>query len=130
MRPRVILVDDQAMVLECLSVLLGGEFEVVGAFTDGATALAAARELQPDVVALELELPTLGGSSCCARCRRARRAARWSSLATPTRSGPTRPWRRGPAGTCSRTRRPRSWSPGCARSPRAAATSARRSRRC
>lgn len=61
MRPRVILVDDQAMVLECLSVLLGGEFEVVGAFTDGATALAAARELQPEVVALELELPTLGG---------------------------------------------------------------------
>ncbi|WAS89796.1 response regulator [Nannocystis punicea] len=57
----MILVDDHAMVLECLSVLLGGEFEVVGAFTDGATALAAARELHPDVVALELELPTLGG---------------------------------------------------------------------
>ncbi|PCC67169.1 DNA-binding response regulator, NarL/FixJ family, contains REC and HTH domains [Nannocystis exedens] len=61
MQPRVILVDDQVMVLECLSVLLGAEFEVVGAFTDGATALAAARELQPDVVALELELPSLGG---------------------------------------------------------------------
>jgi DNA-binding NarL/FixJ family response regulator len=61
MQPRVILVDDHAMVLECLSVLLGGEFQVVGAFTDGATALAAARELHPDVVALELDLPRLGG---------------------------------------------------------------------
>lgn len=61
MKPRLLLVDPHSLVLEALSVILGADFDIVGRAADGATALAAAQHLNPDVVSLELDLPTLGG---------------------------------------------------------------------
>jgi DNA-binding NarL/FixJ family response regulator len=62
MTPRVLLVDDQAMVRQGLRLLLElGGLEVVGECEDGETAVAAARDLVPDVVLMDLRMPGIGG---------------------------------------------------------------------
>ena len=58
MAVRVLIVDDHApfrAMARTLLVLDG--FEVVGEAGDGATALVAARDLHPDVVLLDVQLP-------------------------------------------------------------------------
>ena len=57
MRPNVMLADDHTLVLEALSALLRADFGILGTFNDGAAALAAARELRPDILLLEVDLP-------------------------------------------------------------------------
>ena len=63
MTVRVLLVDDQALFREALAMLLGvrDDIEVAGEAGDGATALALAAELSPDVVLLDLKLPGMDG---------------------------------------------------------------------
>ena len=51
-------------------------FDVVGEATDGATGIAAADRLQPDVVLLDIGLPDLDGFAVAARLRDARAATR------------------------------------------------------
>ncbi|MDQ0745541.1 DNA-binding NarL/FixJ family response regulator [Clavibacter sp. B3I6] len=60
---RVLIADDQALVRAGLAALLGGEpdIEVVGLASDGAAALALARELRPDVACLDIRMPVLDG---------------------------------------------------------------------
>jgi two-component system response regulator DesR len=60
---RVLLAEDQAMVLGALSALLGLEpdIEVVGRARDGGEALGLARQLRPDVVVTDVEMPGMTG---------------------------------------------------------------------
>jgi len=60
---RVLLVDDEAMVRAGLRLVLESEpdIEVVGEASDGITALAAARQLRPDVVLIDIQMPRLDG---------------------------------------------------------------------
>jgi DNA-binding NarL/FixJ family response regulator len=60
-RPRVLIVDDHKVVAEGLHRLLDNEFEIVGTINDGASVLDAAVRLAPDVVLLDLSLPTISG---------------------------------------------------------------------
>jgi DNA-binding NarL/FixJ family response regulator len=60
-RTRVLLADDHTLLLEAFKGLLEPEFEVVGAVADGRAALAAAQELKPDVVVLDIAMPRLNG---------------------------------------------------------------------
>ena len=61
-RPRVLVVDDHAMLREALTELLDqAGFEVVGEAGDGADAVALAKQLEPDVVLMDLRMPVLGG---------------------------------------------------------------------
>ena len=52
-RPRVILADDHRLLREAFSRLLEPDCEVVGAVSDGLALLAAAPDLQPDIVVLD-----------------------------------------------------------------------------
>jgi DNA-binding NarL/FixJ family response regulator len=62
MRRRVLIVDDHPSFRRFAARLLeAGGFEVVGEAEDGASALAAARRLQPELVLLDVLLPDLGG---------------------------------------------------------------------
>jgi len=59
---RVLVVDDHAGFRTCASELLQAEgFEVVGEAEDGASALARAAELMPELVLLDIQLPDLDG---------------------------------------------------------------------
>jgi len=62
-RIRVLVVDDSAFVRKAVERMLGAadDIEVVGLAADGEEGLAKARELQPDVVTLDVRMPRLGG---------------------------------------------------------------------
>jgi len=62
MAERVLIVDDHPLTRDALTVLLEQhKYDVVGQATDGAGAIEAARELQPDLVLLDLTMPGLSG---------------------------------------------------------------------
>jgi two-component system, NarL family, response regulator NreC len=59
---RVLLVDDHALVRQSLRSLLEQEgFQVVGEASDGQTAVQQARTLEPDVVVMDIGMPTGNG---------------------------------------------------------------------
>ena len=60
---RVVIVDDHAMLRAGLEQLLAGEpdLEVVGKAAEGAEAVALVREVRPDVVLMDLQMPGLDG---------------------------------------------------------------------
>ena len=60
-KPRVLLADDHRVVAEGLRGLLDPYFEVVGVVSDGRELLAAAARLDPDVVVLDISMPSLNG---------------------------------------------------------------------
>jgi len=59
----VLLADDQEMVRVGLKTIIDAEddLEVVGVATDGREAIDMARELRPDVCALDIRMPNLSG---------------------------------------------------------------------
>ena len=64
MAETVLLVDDHPVLRQGLRVLLERErFRVTGEAADGLEAIAAAEKLQPDIVVLDLAMPTLNGVS-------------------------------------------------------------------
>jgi DNA-binding NarL/FixJ family response regulator len=59
---RVLVVDDHASFRNSARTLLESEgFEVVGEAGDGASALARAAELDPELVLLDIQLPDIDG---------------------------------------------------------------------
>ena len=60
---RVLVADDQAMIRQAFSALLQLEpdLEVVGQATDGATAVALAAGCRPDVVLMDIQMPSADG---------------------------------------------------------------------
>jgi DNA-binding NarL/FixJ family response regulator len=61
MRPRILLADDHAMLLDAFRALLEPEFEVVGTATDGRQLLEEFSRLKPDVVVIDVGMPLLNG---------------------------------------------------------------------
>jgi DNA-binding NarL/FixJ family response regulator len=61
-RPRLLVVDDHLLVRQALVELLTqAGFEIVGQAADGADAVALAKQLEPDLVLMDLRMPVLGG---------------------------------------------------------------------
>jgi DNA-binding NarL/FixJ family response regulator len=64
----VLVVDDHASFRAAArALLLAGGFDVVGEAENGAGALAAAAELQPDIVLLDVQLPDIDGFAVAER---------------------------------------------------------------
>jgi DNA-binding NarL/FixJ family response regulator len=60
-RPRVLLADDHRVVAEGLERLLADDFDLVGIVEDGRALVAAAKNLQPDVIVADISMPHLNG---------------------------------------------------------------------
>jgi DNA-binding NarL/FixJ family response regulator len=58
---RVLLADDHTLMLDALKSLLEPEFEVVGIFADGHALVEAAPGLNPDVIVVDIGMPTMNG---------------------------------------------------------------------
>ncbi|MCW2289182.1 LuxR family two component transcriptional regulator [Leucobacter luti] len=60
---RVLLVDDQALVRSGFRIILESEpdLEVVGEAATGLEAVALARDLRPDVICMDVEMPVMDG---------------------------------------------------------------------
>ena len=63
MRKKILLADDHKIVRDGLHTLLGKEadIEVVGAATDGRNAVELAKEHQPDIVIMDISMPSMNG---------------------------------------------------------------------
>jgi CheY-like chemotaxis protein len=69
-RPRVLIADDCAEVLEIVASLLAPDFDIVGAASDGQQALDLTLQLDPDVVVLDISMPELDGFQTLRELRR------------------------------------------------------------
>jgi DNA-binding NarL/FixJ family response regulator len=66
--PRVLIVDDHPSFRASARVLLEAEgFDVIGEAGDGASAIAEAKRLHPEVVLLDVQLPDTDGFDIAAR---------------------------------------------------------------
>jgi two-component system response regulator DesR len=86
---RVVIAEDQAMVLGALAALLEIErdIEVVGRARDGEEAAAICREVRPDVLLTDIEMPRLTGLELAAAVRREQLPTRVIILTTFARGG-------------------------------------------
>ena len=66
---RVLIVDDHAILRDGVRAILNlyDEVEVVGEAADGKEAIEKARELAPDVVLMDIAMPTMDGLEACRR---------------------------------------------------------------
>lgn len=62
---KILVIDDEPTIVDFLSVGLGYEGFEVRACYDGLTALNEARQWQPDLIILDLMLPTVDGMEVC-----------------------------------------------------------------
>lgn len=69
-KPRVLLADDHALVLEGFKKLLEDHCHVVGSVEDGRSLLDAAKRLRPDIVVLDISMPQLNGLDAARRLRK------------------------------------------------------------
>ena len=60
-RPRVLLADDHALLLGAFEKLLAEDCDIVGQVSDGRALVAAAQELRPDIIVLDITMPLLNG---------------------------------------------------------------------
>jgi DNA-binding NarL/FixJ family response regulator len=68
MRPTLLIVDDHpGFRFLARKLLEAGGFQVVGEAADGLAAVAIARELRPDVVLLDIQLPDIDGFEVTSR---------------------------------------------------------------
>ena len=68
---RILVVDDYAPWCRFLrlTLLAHEELQVIGEFADGPEAIEKAKELQPDLILLDIGLPTLNGIEAARRIR-------------------------------------------------------------
>ncbi len=66
---RILLAEDHQGILDSVTQLLEGEFDVVAVAKDGQRAVEAVAELDPDVVLLDISLPIFNGIEAASRIK-------------------------------------------------------------
>jgi two-component system cell cycle sensor histidine kinase/response regulator CckA len=65
MKKKILVVDDNRMILKFLSNLLDGEGHEVKTCEDGLSCPESADDLEPDIVFVDLIIPKIGGDKLC-----------------------------------------------------------------
>jgi len=60
-RPRILLADDYAPILERIRAMLAPHYEIVGTVADGRALVEAALRLKPDLIVSDISMPHLNG---------------------------------------------------------------------
>ncbi len=68
-RTRILLADDHAMVVEGLRALLQNTYEIVGVAADGRELLEVACKLHPEVIVVDVSMPSLNGLDAAERLK-------------------------------------------------------------
>jgi two-component system response regulator DesR len=86
---RVVIAEDQALVLGALATLLGleGDIDIIARVGDGAAALDAVREHKPDILLSDIEMPHMTGLDVAEAIAREGLAARVLIVTTFGRAG-------------------------------------------
>lgn len=61
LRPRILLADDHAALLQAVAAFLKPHFDIVGTAADGSTFVSEALRLSPDVIVADIAMPGLNG---------------------------------------------------------------------
>ncbi len=69
-RPRILLADDHALMLDGFSNLLKPKYAVVGTVEDGKALVEAALRLSPDLIILDITMPILNGIDAAREIRK------------------------------------------------------------
>jgi two-component system response regulator DesR len=89
MKIRVVIAEDQSMVLGALAALLEseGDIEVVGQARNGAEAMKMVRTHKPDLLLTDIEMPEMSGLEVAAELKRQESPVRVIILTTFARAG-------------------------------------------
>ena len=60
-RPTVLIADDHNIIIEGVSRILGDQFHVIGAVTDGSSLVDAVAANDPDIVLMDISMPGCNG---------------------------------------------------------------------
>lgn len=71
-RPTVLIADDHIMIIEGLRGLLEPEYDIVGTVADGREVLPAVERLNPQLVIIDISMPSLNGIDCARQLHEAR----------------------------------------------------------
>jgi DNA-binding NarL/FixJ family response regulator len=77
---RVLLADDHETILARERSVLGEDFEIVGAVTNGRDAVEEVRRLDPDVLVIDISMPILDGLQAVSRLRQDNRRTKFVFL--------------------------------------------------
>lgn len=69
LRPRILLADDDDILLDGIRKLLDGEFEIVATAANGRELVEKATLLKPDVIVLDIGMPLLNGIEAARQIR-------------------------------------------------------------
>ncbi|MHC9539998.1 MAG: response regulator transcription factor [Vulcanimicrobiota bacterium] len=69
LQPRILVVDDDPDILKLIEFALADEQVLLSFASDGEEALALAKEIKPDLVLLDIQLPRIDGLSVCRMLR-------------------------------------------------------------
>lgn len=128
---RVLVVDDHQVVRRGLRTFLEvqDDIEVVGEAADGDAGIAAAEDLRPDVVLMDIKMPGTDGIEALRRLRELANPARVLIVTSFTEQRTVVPaLRAAPPATYTRTSTPKPWPARSARSTPGTSCSSRRSR--
>ena len=69
-RPRILLADDHALMLEEISAILAPHYEIIGTVADGPAPVEAALRLIPDLIIVDITMPLMNGIDAASQIKK------------------------------------------------------------